>query len=290
MQRPDHRFAWTADGTRLSALAWPGDPAGPVLLGLPGLTRNARDFAPLAQVLGGRWPLVAASLRGRGLSAWAADPMTYAPPAYVADIMALLDALGLDRVVLVGTSLGALVGLGLAAAAPGRLAGLALNDLGPDLPEAGIARVQAQVVDGPGWQEGRASLPEAAAALKARDGAIYPAWSDADWRAHAARLTVTLPSGRVRFDCDPAIAAPFGEAPAGAAVDLWALFDRVAGAVPLLSIRGETSDILEARCQQRMRERAPAMQAATVPGVGHAPLLDEPESVAAIRAFLEHLG
>jgi pimeloyl-ACP methyl ester carboxylesterase len=287
MPGPDHFFAWTGDGLRLHALGWPGATPWPTLLGLPGLTRNARDFLPLARALDGRARMVAASLRGRGLSGWATDPLTYAAPAYVADVLTLMDALALDRVVVAGTSLGAIVGMGLAAAAPDRVAGLILNDLGAELPETGVARVRAQVGEGPGWHEGWPGIAEAARAMRARDGAIYPHWSEADWTAHAERLTVSLPSGRVRFDCDPGIALPFGVAPAGPEPDLWGLFDAAAANRPILSIRGATSDILTEDCQKRMAERHAAVRAVTVQGVGHAPLLDEPEALAAISDFLD---
>ncbi|MFN7177385.1 MAG: alpha/beta fold hydrolase [Thermaurantiacus sp.] len=289
MPEPNHHFAWTADGLRLHALAWEGDGSRPVILGLPGLTRNARDFLPLAKGLGGRARLVATSLRGRGLSGWAADPMTYALPTYISDTLALMDGLGLDKVLVAGTSLGAIVGLGLAATAPGRVAGLILNDLGPELPEAGIARVRAQVGEGPGWHEGWASARAAAEAIRLRDGAIYPGWTLADWEAHAGRLSVTLPSGWLRFDCDPGIATPFADAPAGPEPDLWRLFDQATEGLPVVSVRGAISDILTADCQARMAARHPCLRAVTVADVGHAPCLDEAEAIAAIADVIADL-
>ena len=279
-------FAWTswrgADGTSLMArdYAAQGGELGLPVVCLHGLTRNSRDFedlAPWIAALGRR--VLAPDVRGRGRSGYAADPATYQPAVYAADVVAMLDALAIPRAVVVGTSMGGLIAMVLAAMAPQRIAAAALNDVGPQLAAAGLARIASYAGQAPAV----ADWADAAAYAKAVNGAAFPAYGPADWAAFSRRLFRDGEEGPVP-DYDPAIMQPLVSA---APVDLWPLFARLAeGGRPLLLLRGANSDVLEADAVAGMRQAAPQMAYAEVAGVGHAPMLDEPQARAALQAFL----
>lgn len=280
----DH-FLFTSDNVRLHWRDWPGDPARPALLCLPGLTRNARDFESLAARLSPAFRVLTPSLRGRGDSGYAKDPLTYVPLTYLQDVGRIVEEAGLERFIVIGTSLGGLIGLLLDVTQRERLAGLVLNDLGPDMEAAGLDRVRAQVGRGGNW----ASWLQAARDIARRQAEIYPDWTLEQWLAHAKRLARVSREGRIVWDYDPAIAAPFslphGDGSSSGALDLWLSLDGFRNR-PVLSLRAEHSDILTAATQARMKARLPQLDAVTIPRVGHAPTLDEPEAVAALDRFL----
>jgi pimeloyl-ACP methyl ester carboxylesterase len=253
--------------------------AAPILL-LPGLTQQSHTFDPVAARLSQRRRCLALDLRGRGESSWA--PGTYAIPQYVADVLALLDALGLDAVHVLGTSLGGLVGLSLAAAAPERLHSLVLNDIGPDIDPRGAARVAAYAASVP------AQFPDLSAAT-AWAVAQYP-WLEKlspPTLAEAMRWTVRrVPGGGWRLKFDPAVGQTPRPSPAAAhagSLALWASLEALRCAA--LLIRGSTSDIISAEAAAAMERRQPRLRRVEVEGVGHAPTLAEPAAVAALEAF-----
>ena len=285
-------FAWrswrAADGTALFARDYPagdGEARLPVVC-LHGLTRNSRDFEAVAPWIAGQARRVlACDVRGRGRSAWA-DPATYQPAVYAADVLALLDALGIARAVVVGTSMGGLIAMALAAIAPGRLAGAVVNDVGPELAPAGLARIAAYAGRTPEITDWAA----AAACARELNATAFPAYGEADWAAFARRLFREADGGRIALDYDPAIRAPAPD-PGAAATDLWPFVGQLAGeGRPLLLVRGALSDLLAPETVQAMRQCAPAMAYAEVPGVGHAPMLTEPEAKAAIADFLARVA
>src|SRR5688500_18648796 len=144
----------SADGLTLRYRDFPGRPDRPPVLCIPGLTRNGRDFEPVIDAFAGEWRVICADLRGRGLSDYARNSASYQPLQYAADILALLDHLALRRVVAVGTSLGGIVIMLLALQAPERLAAVVLNDVGPEIEPAGLARIRGYVGQGrsfPTW-------------------------------------------------------------------------------------------------------------------------------------------
>lgn len=281
-------FAWrfwrAADGAALAARDYPaaaGEARLPVIC-LHGLTRNSRDFEAVAPWIAGQARRVLApDVRGRGRSAASADPASYQPAVYAADLLALMDALGVARAHIVGTSMGGLIAMALAAFAPERLAGAVLNDIGPEIAPDGLARIASYA--GQGAEVG--SWEEAAAYAWRTNAAAFPDYAEADWRAFAGRL-FREEAGRPVLDYDPAIMAPMREAE-GPAPDLWPLFEALAGGGrPLLLVRGQTSDLLTPATAQAMGARAPQMVYAEVAGVGHAPMLTEPEARAALAEFL----
>lgn len=286
------RFWTSTDGLGLHARDYAGTSGqarAPVVC-LHGLTRNARDFEDLAPRLAAKGRRVLAlDVRGRGRSAWDPQPMRYVPATYAGDVLALLDALGIARAVFIGASLGGLITMTVAAFRPQAVAAAVLNDIGPEIAPEGIKRitgytgVSAQIAD---WDE-------AADYARKLNAIAFPDYTAEQWMAFARRLFVEK-DGRPILDYDPDIAkalAPPPPPPPGQAppppVDLWPLFKGLASGRPLLTIRGALSDLLSADIAGRMREAAPGMAYAEVKGVGHAPMLDEPEALAAIDALLE---
>lgn len=274
-------YWWSNDGLRLHYRDYPGRDDRPPLLCLPGLTRNARDFEDLAERLCGEWRVLAVDLRGRGESAYAKDPMSYVPLTYLQDLEALINALGLKRFVAVGTSLGGILAMLMAATHPERIAGAVLNDVGPELEAAGLARIRTYVGKAawyPTWVHAARAVAEA-------NADVYPHYTLADWLAMAKRLYRLTPGGRIVLDYDMKIAEPFRVPGNEAGPDMWRAYDALAGA-PVLVVRGALSDILGADAARRMIERLPGAELVTIAGVGHTPTLTEPEAAAAIGRLL----
>ncbi len=280
-QFQDH-FGWSTDNVRLHARRFDGDSARPTLLCIPGLTRNVRDFDDFANHFAPRFPVVTLSLRGRGESGYAPDPLTYVPLVYLTDVQRLVQELRLQKLIIVGTSLGGIVGMLLKPALSERIAGLVLNDIGPDIMKAGLARIQETVGKGGSWP----TWLHAARDLMQRERPTYPDWSLEDWLAHAKRLCRISREGRIVRDYDLAIAAPLGLPHANASLDLWLALQQWRDD-PILSLRGELSDILSAETQDEMARRLPHLVAVTIPTVGHAPTLLEPQAIAALETFLD---
>lgn len=278
-------FWWSNDGLRLHYRDCAGPSDRPALLCLPGLTRNARDFEPLAGRLSGQWRLICPDLRGRAESAYAKDPMSYVPLTYVHDLERLLTDLNLTRFVAVGTSLGGIITMLMAATRADRLAGAVLNDIGPTIEPAGLDRIRGYV----GAGGGHATWVHAARAVEDANRDVYPDYDLGQWLAMAKRLYRVSSSGRIILDYDMRIAEPLRVPGGEAGVDLWPV---MAGfrSCPTLILRGEHSDILSAATAARMvRDIGDMAEHVDVPRVGHAPLLDEPASIAAIEKLLERV-
>lgn len=276
-------YWWSPDGLRLHYRDYAGgDDGRPPLLCLPGLTRNARDFEPLAARLAGEWRLICPDMRGRAESAYAKDAMTYVPLTYMQDISRLLADLAITRFVAVGTSLGGLITMLMAATHREWLAGALLNDVGPALEEEGLARIRTYV----GVNQSHPTWVHAARALADANGDVYPGYDLQAWLAMAKRLYRLNSGGRIVLDYDMKVAEPIRAMGTEAGVDMWPVMKAFSG-IPTLLLRGERSDLLGAATAQRMAaEIGPGAELVTVPGVGHAPVLDEPESIAAIDRLL----
>jgi len=258
---------------------------------VPGLTRNTRDFDELARHLAMRRRVISVDLRGRGDSEYAKDVGTYNPVQYAQDLLLLFPAAGIERAVIIGSSLGGLVTMLMARIAPERIAGAVINDIGPVIESRGLDRIGEYV----GIQRTYPTWMHAARALQETRGESYPEWTIADWLAESKRVMELGNNGRITFDYDMRIGDGFASGPGKAAVaeetqaDLWAGYDALAGR-PVLVVRGEHSDILSARTALEMAGRFSGAELVGVPRVGHLPLLTEPEAIAAIdRLFEERL-
>ncbi|KKC25317.1 alpha/beta fold hydrolase [Sphingomonas sp. SRS2] len=280
-------YWWSKDGLRLHYRDYPGSARGKQLpiICIPGLTRNARDFGELADRLAGKRRIIVVELRGRGESERAKDPMSYVPATYLEDLTAFIAQKALDRFILFGTSLGGLLSILITATQPGKVAGVLLNDIGPEIDAAGLNRIKNYV--------GRASsFPtwlHAARALAELHRVAYPDYGLESWLAMAKRLCRLTAAGRIVTDYDGAISEPFrvpgNEAPA----DLWPLLDAMKS-IPSLLLRGDRSDILSAATADRMAATLPLMDRVEIARVGHAPTLFEPESEAAIDRLLARIA
>lgn len=264
------------DGTRLF---YTDEGAGPPLLCLAGLTRAGTDFDYVAPHLHGR-RVIRLDYRGRGRSAWA-DPATYSIPTEAADALALLDHLGIAAAPILGTSRGGLIGMTVAATAKARLTGLCLVDIGPVLETEGLDTIRNYIGKNPSQK----THAEAAAVR----GKIIPGFDGVPvsrWLEEVQRHFVETEQG-LRITYDPRLAETLAVDPA-AFPDLWPLYDALDG-LPIAVIRGANSELLSAATVDEMAARRPDLVAATVPNRGHVPFLDEPESLAAIRAWLGRL-
>lgn len=287
MTKPYADRRWTSpDGLSLYArdYAAADGPAKLPVIAIHGLTRNSADFeaiAPLIAASGRR--VLAVDVRGRGLSDRAPDPMTYQPPNYAKDVLALMGAAGIERAVFLGTSMGGLITMAMAAIRSKAVAAAIINDVGPEVAKEGLARIAAyagQPVEVHSWADARDYV-------RRNNEIALPGRDEAWWDAFARRCFRIGTEGTPVLDYDPDIAVPIRAAGQKALVpNLWPFFNRLARGRPTLLIRGETSDLLSPAIAAKMRKAAKTMWFAEVPGIGHAPMLDEPEAKAAIFEFL----
>lgn len=256
----------------------------PVLC-LHGLTRNSRDFLALARHLSRYCEVIVPDVRGRGFSEYDTDPQRYQPAVYAADMWQLLDHLGMAQCAVIGTSMGGVIAMIMAAQQPPRIKGIVLNDVGPELNEAGLRRIAGYVslkTEVRDWDD-------AVAVSQRNFGAALPDLSAAQWRTFTEAAFRADANGVPRADYDPAIAQLFGQLDnADNTVKAWQLFDQLRQ--PALVLRGMLSDLFSAEVMAAMAKRHPDLTAVEIPRRGHAPLLDEPESVEAIDAFLLRLS
>ena len=258
-----------------------GDPGAPPVVCVHGLTRNSRDFDALAEALSDRFRVICPDLPGRGNSAWLADPMLYQAQHYVTALAHLLAWIGSD-VAWVGTSLGGICGVVIAAAEGSPIGRLVLNDIGPFIPAESLRRIRDYMVaSGDSPMMSRFPDLETVERHMRLVHAPFGPLSDEQWAQIARNSARALPNGRFTLHYDPRIAEPLrGHEPVD--VDMWPLWDRIR--VPRMVIRGETSDVLLAETFRRME--ASCATAFEVPVTGHAPALLDPPQIEAIRAFL----
>ncbi len=273
---------WTSsDGLRLYYRDYPGPDDRPPVLCLHGLTRNARDFAGLAERLSGKWRVLCPDMRGRGESEYAKAAESYNVLQYVEDVNLLLSAWGIDRFVAVGTSMGGLMTMLMAMTAPQRLAGVVLNDIGTALEKPGLERIREYVGQGrnfPTWVHAARSVAET-------QGQAHPGFELADWVEMAKRTMTLTSNGRIVLDYDMKIADPFLAIDFDHQPDMTPALDALAD-TPVLILRGAVSDLLSTETCAAMMRHLHNAEVVTVPDVGHAPLLTEDVAVAAIDRLL----
>lgn len=259
-----------------------------VVICLHGLTRNGRDFAALAAHLQPHYRVLVPDIRGRGRSEYDKHWQNYHPGTYVLDVFTLLRELHIERVAIIGTSLGALMAMLTCAQQPQLIAGMVLNDAGPEIDPRGLARI-AQYA---GKQPVVRNWDDAAQYIKSIYSDALWGLSDADWLAYAKLSYREDANGMPVPDCDPNVGAAFRDTAAPVqstpAQTLWPVFAQIK-TTPTLVIRGEHSDLLSAATVLRMAREKPDLQYIAVPNRGHAPLLNEPLCVTAIDRFLTEL-
>lgn len=251
---------------------------------LHGLTRNSKDFEEVASRLAatGRRVLVP-DVRGRGQSARDPDPAHYNPKVYARDVRELMHALGIRRAVFLGTSMGGIITMALAALSSRSVAAAILNDVGPEIAPEGVARIMSYV----GQPASVESWIEAADYCRRTSDAAFPDHGADDWDRQARR-TFRDEGGVPKLDYDPDILAPLlRRPPRGQGLLAWLLFRRLARNRPVLLLRGELSDVVTRSIADRMKASAPRLQVIEVPGVGHAPMLTETEARDQIDRFLD---
>jgi len=278
------RYWNSAEGLRLHYRDYAGPRDKPPIICIPGLTRNARDFEPVADRYAGDWRGIAVDLRGRGESESDPDSRRYSPHYYVADILKLIDQEGIADAVFMGTSLGGLCTMLLASTDADRIAGAMLNDIGPEIDQAGLGRIGGYV----GKENGFASWQDASHALAARNADIYPNWTEDDWDQFTRRICHQTADG-IRFQYDKRIADNFGAAANSPDEKRWPLYRALAGR-PVTILRGELSDLLSRDVAERMVEAlGEDAELVEVAEVGHTPTLEEPEATAAMDRLLERV-
>jgi pimeloyl-ACP methyl ester carboxylesterase len=264
---------------RMAYLEW-GERDNPqVLVCAHGLTRCARDFDFLAAELASRYRVICPDVAGRGDSEWLRNPMEYAVPVYVSDMVTLIARLDVESVHWVGTSLGGLIGMTLAALPDSPVRKLVLNDVGPVVTAVSLERIGTYVGKWP-------PLPtiEAAEAFVRAVSAPFGPHTDAEWRFLTEHVVRKNPDGSLRLHYDPAIAVPFNAQSPHKDIELWNFYDAIR--CPTLVLRGEHSDLLTRETAAQMAARGPRARVVEIAGVGHAPTLIHADQIAIVRDFL----
>ncbi|MBV8938857.1 MAG: alpha/beta hydrolase [Alphaproteobacteria bacterium] len=248
------------------------------LICVHGLTRNGRDFDSLAQALAGDYRILCPDMPGRGMSDALADAALYTNTVYLSDLLALMDSANVAQADWVGTSMGGILGMMLAATLPQRMGRMVLNDVGAFIPAAGLKRI--------GDYMGRTEFPSRQAAEEAlrSNYASFGFTEEAQWRHLFAHSLRALPGGKAALAYDPALAAPFADPDKIQDVDLWELWNRTA--CPTLIMRGEQSDILSHETALAMTASRTHVELAEIANTGHAPALMREEEIVIVRNFL----
>ncbi len=264
---------------RVAYLEW-GDADNPeVVICVHGLTRCARDFDNLARVLSARYRVVCPDIAGRGDSDWLADPMLYVIPQYVSDMVTLVARLDVEQVHWVGTSMGGLIGMALAAQKNSPVSKLVLNDAGPVVARAALERIGQYLGQAPNFPS-----VEAAEQLIRAISAPFGPHTDAEWRFLTEVVLRKNADGSWRLHYDPKIAEPYRKNLPEKDLELWELWDAVS--CPTLVVRGAQSDLLSRETAQAMTRRGPKAKVVELAGVGHAPTLLHADQIAIVREFL----
>ena len=267
---------------RMAYVEW-GDVDNPkALLCVHGLTRCNRDFDDLAKALCDEYRVICPDVAGRGKSDWLPDPAMYTIPRYAADMQALIAAAAPETLHWVGTSMGGLIAMELAAPVDTTISKLVLNDVGPVITAVSLQRIGQYLGNAP-----RFDSIEAAEAYVRASSTSFGQLSDAQWRHLTVHVIRETADGRFEFRYDPAIAESFRQAleeSGGQDIELWPLYDRIA--CPTLLLRGADSDLLTMATASEMTRRGPNARLLEVPGVGHAPTLMAPAQIEQVRSFL----
>jgi pimeloyl-ACP methyl ester carboxylesterase len=264
---------------RMAYVEWPGPSGARPILCVHGLTRNGRDFDRIAAALAARAPVFCPDMPGRGKSEWLPLAADYAYPTYLSAIASLIARLDVDEVDWVGTSMGGIIGMMLAALPGTPIRRLVLNDIGGRIPAAGLERLSTYVGTDPSFAD--------TAALEAdlrRNAAPFGPLTDAQWHFLAQISTRRRPDGTFGYNYDPRIGDAFRQGEIKD-VELWPVWDAIK--VPTLVLRGAESDLLSHDDAVAMTERGPRARLVELPGIGHAPALLADDQIALVRDFLQ---
>jgi len=267
---------------RMAFVEW-GDPYNPrIVLCVHGLTRCGRDFDDLARTLAADFRVVCPDVAGRGQSEWLPDPNLYSLPQYGADMLALVAALMPHELHWVGTSMGGLIGMGIASQPATPISKLVLNDVGPVITATSLQRI--------GQYLGNAPRFDSYEQIEGYVRAVSPGFgslTDAQWQHLTTHVVHRAADGKFEFLYDPAIAVSYVQAliaSGGQDIDLWPLYDMIA--CPTLLLRGAQSDLLTQETAIAMTQRGPRAQLVEISGVGHAPTLMAEDQINIVRKFL----
>lgn len=262
---------------RVAYVEWPGPPGARTVLCVHGLTRNGRDFDDLAQALSRRFRVVCPDVAGRGKSDWLSRAEDYGYPLYLSDMAALIARLDVSEIDWIGTSMGGLMGMMLAAQPGTPIRRLVVNDVGPLVAKEGLDRIAGYVGEDPSF----ASITELEAYLR-KVAATFGQLTDAQWRHLAEHGARRKPDGTLGRAYDPRIADAFKSVTGD--IDLWSVWDAIL--CPTLVLRGAQSDLLRPADAAAMTQRGPKARLVEFPGVGHAPALMAADQIAVVEAFL----
>lgn len=279
IQRRDVRFITPSGLYRMSYVEWGRSDNPRVLVCVHGLTRCARDFDYLARALAQNYRIICPDVPGRGESAWLKNPMEYVVPTYVAAMVTLIARIGAERVDWLGTSMGGIIGMALAALPDSPIGKLVLNDAGPLVTAASLDRIGEYV----GRTPVLPSLKAAEVVVRAVSAPFGP-HTDEEWRFLTEHITKPVGNGEVSFRYDPAIAVAFNAEKPHKDIDLWPYYDAIRS--PTLVLRGAESDLLTRDTARAMIERGPKATLVEFAGVGHAPTLIHDDQIAAVKRFL----
>jgi pimeloyl-ACP methyl ester carboxylesterase len=263
---------------RVAFADW-GDPDGrKATICVHGLTRTGRDFDVLAAELSKSTHVVCPDVPGRGASDWLENPKEYIYPTYLGDMAGLISHIGAERVKWIGTSMGGLIGMMLAAMPGSPIRKLIINDIGPFIPKEALNRIGDYVGAAP-------SFPDVAGieAYLREVHAPFGDLSDEEWQHLATTSSERNGEGGYRLHYDPAVADAFISGPVED-VDLWSVWDRIA--CPTLVLRGANSDLLLPETAQEMTQRGPRAELVTIDGCGHAPALMADDQIKIIMDWL----
>ena len=265
---------------RMAYLEWGSRDNPKVVVCVHGLTRCARDFDLLARNLAADYRVICPDVAGRGDSEWLRDPSQYQLSVYLNDMVALIARLDVDAVHWIGTSLGGLIGMALAAFPRSPVAKLVLNDVGPVLSAASLSRIRDYVGKWP-------PLPtiEAAEAYVRAVSAPFGEHSDAEWRFLTEHVVRKNPDGSFRMHYDPSLALSLNAQAQTEDIELWGVYDKVR--CPTMVLRGERSDLITRETTSKMSERGPRAKIVEIAGVGHAPTLIHEDQIQLVRTFLD---
>jgi pimeloyl-ACP methyl ester carboxylesterase len=265
---------------RIAYREW-GEASNPrVLVCVHGLTRCARDFDRLAAAMCDRYRVICPDVAGRGDSGWLADPMLYQLPQYLSDMVTLIARLDVEKVDWVGTSMGGLIGMTLAALPDTPVRKLVINDAGPVVSKVSLERIAAYVGMAPVFPD----IDTAEKYVRAVSATFGP-HSDEEWRFLTEVVMRRNADGSLRLHYDPKLAEPFRAQMPEKDLELWNLWDAIRG--PTLVLRGALSDLLTPETVAQMAQRGPKAKIVEIPGVGHAPTLLHSDQIGIIRRYLE---